>query len=251
MEGESVSANESKQNLDVFKDEYLCPGPDRRVDQHILDLVCDFVLPKISGSRALELGVGDQVWTPKLLERFESVTSVDGSKELLTAMAQKVKGRDWTAVNSFFEDYIPVLLFDTVLITYVLEHVDDPLLILRHARRRWLKEGGRLAVVVPHALSLHRRLAVKMGLASHPAELGDTDRRMGHKHCFTSYEMEKMIINAGFRIIEVKGMFTKVLPNSMLTGCSDEQLKGLFELGLSLPVEYSAAIFILAETAPV
>ncbi len=45
----------------------------------------------------------------------------------------------------------------------------------------------------------------------------------------------------------MKGMFTKSLPNSFLTNCNSEQLSGLFELGLELPIEYSAGIFFLAE----
>lgn len=242
---------DNKRELDSFKNEYLSPTPDRRVDQQVLGLVCEFVISKLAGERVLELGVGDQVWTPKLLEKFGSVTSIDGSQELLSAMQLKLPGKRWTPVHSFFEEYDPEQRFDTVLMTYVLEHVDDPFLILQRARRHWVSEGGRLAVVVPHALSLHRRLAVKMGLVSFPGELGDTDRRMGHKHCFTSYEMEKLIFNAGFRIIERKGMFTKVLPNSMLSQCSDGQLRGLFELGLELPIEYSAAVFFLAQPRPV
>jgi hypothetical protein len=62
--------------------------------------------------------------------------------------------------------------------------------------------------------------------------------------------MEKLIVDAGFKVIEKKGMFTKILPNSMLVQCSDEQLRGMFELGLELPIEYSAAIYFLAETRP-
>lgn len=243
--------NDSNSDLDVFKTEYLSPTPDREVDQRVLTLVAEYVISRLDGGDVLELGVGDQVWTPKLLEKFKVVTSVDGSQELLSAMQRKLAGRKWTPVLSFFEDYRPEQRFDTVLITYVLEHVNDPFLILECARHHWVKEGGKLAIVVPHALSLHRRLAVKMGIASYYGELGDTDRRMGHKRCLTCYEMEKMIVGAGFRIVEQRGMFTKVLPNGLLTQCSDEQLRGLFELGLELPIEYSAAIFFLAEAAAV
>ena len=182
------------------------------------------------------------------MARFADVTSIDGSAELLASLQRKLTGKRWAPVVSLFEEYKPDQPFDTVLATYVLEHVDDPLLILGLVRRMWLKEGGRLAVVVPHALSLHRRLAVKMGLTFYPGELGDTDRRMGHKRCLTCYEMEKLIVDAGFEVLEKKGMFTKVLPNSMLVHCTDEQLRGMFELGLELPIEYSAAIYFLAET---
>jgi 2-polyprenyl-3-methyl-5-hydroxy-6-metoxy-1,4-benzoquinol methylase len=233
--------------LEQINAEYLNPTPDRGVDQKILDFVSDFVISRLSGDRILELGVGDQIWTPKLLDKFDDVTSVDGSSGLLAAMQEKLGGKRWTSVCSLFEDYQPERTFDTVLATFVLEHVDNPEQILQLANQCWLKPGGRLAIVVPHALSLHRRLAVKMGLASYCGELGETDRRIGHKHAFTCYGMEKMLVEAGFQIIEQKGMFTKVLPNKMLVPCSDEQLRGLFELGLDLPIEYSTTIYFLAE----
>ncbi len=243
--------NYADRQLDSFNNEYLSPTPDREVDQAVLELVADYVISRLACRNLLELGVGDQVWTPKLLEKFGKVTSVDGSQELLAAMQRKLAGKNWVPVLSYFEEYRPEELFDAVLITYVLEHVDDPFQILQRARRHWVREGGRLAVVVPHALSLHRRLAVRMGIASYCGELGETDRRMGHKRCLTCFEMEKMIVDAGFRIIEQKGMFTKAFPNRMLTQCTDRQLRGLFELGLELPIEYAAAIFFLAEPRPI
>lgn len=241
---------ESMEGLEKFKDEYLSPSADRRVDQRLVEMVADYIIPKLTGNRILELGVGDQVWTPKLLERFVDVTSIDGSAELLAAMGSRLAGKKWTPVQTYFEDFESERGFDTVLITYVLEHVDDPSLILNRARRLWLRPRGRLAVVVPHALSLHRRLAVRMGLASYCGELGETDKRMGHKRCLTWHEMEKLIVDAGFRILERRGMITKVLPNSMLVHCSDEQLRGLFDLGLELPMDYAAAVFFLAEARP-
>lgn len=242
--------NYSDRPLDSFKNEYLSPSPDREVDQNVLELAADYVIARLEGETVLELGVGDQVWTPKLADKFERVTTIDGSEELLAAMQNKLATKNWAPVVSYFEEYQPEELFDAVLMTYVLEHVDDPFLILQRARRHWVKESGSIAVVVPHALSLHRRLAVKMGLSSYCGELGDTDRRMGHKRCLTCFEMEKMIVDAGFVITERKGMFTKALPNSMLTQCTHDQLRGLFELGLELPIEYSAAIFFLAKPHP-
>jgi 2-polyprenyl-3-methyl-5-hydroxy-6-metoxy-1,4-benzoquinol methylase len=236
-----------KGRFDLNQAEYLHPTPDRKVDQKVLDLVSDYVISRLSGDRILELGVGDQVWTPKLLNKCGEVVTVDGSAALLAAMKRKVPEHRWKPVLSLFEEYEPGSRFDTVVATYIIEHVDDPALIFSLARRKWLKDGGKLVVVVPHALSLHRRLAVKMGLAAYPGELGDTDRRMEHKWCFTYSAMEELIVKAGFKILEEKGMFTKLLPNSMLVQCSDAQLRGMFELGLELPIEYSAAIYFLAE----
>ncbi|MGH9721284.1 MAG: class I SAM-dependent methyltransferase, partial [Bryobacteraceae bacterium] len=172
-----------------MKDVYLNPTPDRVVDNKMMEMIADCVIGKVAGRRVLELGVGEQIWTPKLVDRFAEVTSVDGCQDLLAEMQSRLsshpEGSRWTPVHAYFEEYATERRFDTVFVTYVLEHVDDPGLIIKRAGRLWLEPGGLLVVVVPHALSLHRRLAVKMGLAKFPGELGETDRRLGHKHCFT------------------------------------------------------------------
>src|ERR1051325_4769735 len=200
---------ELRNMLDAPKNVYLRPTPDWVVDQKLIDMAAEFVTARLRGPRVLELGVGAQVWTPSLLRQFEFVTSLDASAELLDAMALTLagtsEGRRWTPVHTYFEDYVPEQRFDTVVATYVLEHVDDPGLVLRRARTLWLRPGGLLAVVVPHALSLHRRLAVKMGIASRPDELGESDRRLGHKHCFTHFEMRRLIEDAGLTVEEQFG----------------------------------------------
>lgn len=243
---------ELQHELETVKKEYLQPTPDRVVDCKFVELIADFMVPKIKGERILELGVGDQIWTPKLVSRFPHVTSLDGSAELLAEMRTRLDGAPgaahWHPVEVYFEEYVPEQRFDGMFATYVLEHVTDPGLIVRRAHDLWLKPGGLLAIAVPHGLSLHRRLGVKMGMSARPDELGDSDRRMGHKHCFTHDEMHKLIEDSGFEVIEEFGMITKVLPNAMLAHCNDAQLRGLFLLGLDLPIEYSGAIGFIARS---
>ena len=239
--------NQKKKEIDAFKDIYLKPTPERKIDQKRVELTADFILPKLKGESILELGVGDQIYTPKLIEKFKDVTTIDASSELLDEMKKKLSSKSWTPIVSFFEDYCPEKKFDIVLATNVLEHVDNPSMILELANKKWLSNGGFLAVVVPHALSLHRRLGVKMGLASFPSQLSDADRLNGHKWCFTYCEIEKMIVEAGFDIVEKRGLFATIFPNSMLVQCSDDQLRGMFDLGLDLPIEYSANIYFLAK----
>ena len=248
MSNDKVSAEE----LEKVNREYLAPSPDRDVDKVVLGFCAEYVVDRLPADRerVLELGLGDQVWTPKLLAKFPHVTSIDGSKALLDTMAESLAGKEsadrWTPVLTMFEDYTPERKFDLTLATFVLEHVDDAYRIIERARTHWLEPNGMLAVMVPHALSLHRRLAVTLGLSQYPAQLGETDRRMGHKICFDYMQMEKMLVDAGYSVVERKGMFTKALPNSLLTGCSHNQLKGLFNLGLELPIEYSASIYFLS-----
>src|SRR5262245_56929818 len=104
-----------KTRFDLNQAEYLDPTPDRQVDQKILDIVSDYVISRLSGNRVLELGVGDQVWTPKLLNKCGEVVTVDGSAALLGAMRRKVPEHRWKPVLSLFEEYEPDSRFDTVV----------------------------------------------------------------------------------------------------------------------------------------
>ncbi|MEA2782723.1 MAG: hypothetical protein QOK29_4267 [Rhodospirillaceae bacterium] len=237
-------------DLDTFASVYLAPTTDRSIDQKLMAMVADAVVARIDGQRICELGIGDQVWTPRLIDRFPDVTSVDGSQLLLADMQRHVgelpQGRRWTPRHSYFEEFTPDAPFDAVLATYVLEHVDDAGVVLKRSFN-WIRPGGRIHIVVPHALSLHRRLSVSMGLANSAAELGETDRRMGHKRVFTFPEMEQLVVEAGYRICHRQGLFCKPLPNSVLEHCNQQQLRGLFNLGCELPMEYAAVAYLIGE----
>lgn len=226
--------------------EYLNPMPDQQVDRFLIACIADVIVPRLRGPRVLEMGVGHRVWSPKLLARFPSVTTVDLSARLLDRLRSEVSGTGWTGICSAFEEFSPEELFDSVVCTYVLEHVDDPLSMLVRVRG-WLRAGGEVAIVVPNGLSLHRRLAGKMGLLQTPTDLGATDRRLQHRRCFTPVQVENLITAAGFRVTERCGLLTKALPNSLLVHCTPEQLRGLVLLGMDLPLELAAAVYWRAE----
>jgi 2-polyprenyl-3-methyl-5-hydroxy-6-metoxy-1,4-benzoquinol methylase len=223
---------------------YLEPSPEKRVDRVFITQVTDLVLSHLPGKRALELGVGHQIWTPRLIERFEHVTTVEHSQLLLDELGSRMKASNWEPVCADFEEYRPAHAFDAILATYVLEHVTDPVKQLS-VMRGWLSEAGHIAIVVPNGLSLHRRLAVYMGISQQPQELSESDQQAGHFHCFRPDEMEAAVLESGYEVVHRAGMILKALPNAVLMHCTDEQLKGLFRLGLELPLEYSGALFYL------
>ena len=148
--------------LDRIAREYREPDPGRRVDQKLISLLVGRTLPWIAGPEVLEMGSGDDQWTRRLIERFGHAYLVDGSHTLIEA-ARKKHGARLTTYHSLFEKLNPGKQFDTVLSSLVLEHVADPEKVLATAAQ-WVKPNGHLIVIVPNALSLHRRLAVAMGL---------------------------------------------------------------------------------------
>ena len=183
------------------------------------------------------MGSGDDQWTERLIEHFGHSHLVDGSRTLLEAARAKYGAR-LTAYHSLFEELQPGKQFDTVLSSLVLEHVESPAKVLATAAQ-WLKPQGRLVVIVPNAHSLHRRLAVAMGLAHAADELGASDVRLGHRWVFTIARLEADLAQVGLQISRKAGWFTKPLPQGMMTEFSDALLEGLMKLGDELPMEYA------------
>lgn len=231
--------------LEQISRQYLDRTPDREVDAFLIGEIAQRVCRGLSGESIIELGVGDRVWTPLLLERFDRVVSVDGSEALIQKVAEELSEPRWTGVVSMFEDFRSDEPVEVVLATYVLEHVDEPEAVLARVRE-WIRNDGLLVVIVPNAGSLHRRLAQAMGLVDDPTALGDADRRLGHKRVFTVEGLIAAVEGAGFRVEAVEGFLAKTLPNSLLVNCTDSQLAGLVELGRALPTDLAAAICLRA-----
>ena len=224
-------------NLDRIAQEYRAPDAGRRVDQKLISLLVGRAIPWMTGPEVLEMGSGDDQWTQRLIEHFGHSHLVDGSRTLIEA-ARKKYGAKLTTYHSLYEELNPGKQFDTVLSSLVLEHVKDPVEVLTKAAG-WLKPEGHLVVIVPNALSLHRRLAVAMGLARAADDLGESDVRLGHRWVFTIGRIEEALAAAGLRIVRQAGWFTKLLPQGMMTGFSDALLEGLMKLGDELPREHT------------
>ena len=239
MENKNFSNDEIK-SLEKISEEYLKPDLGRIVDKKLFSMISDEVLPWIEGPEVLEMGFGDDEWTSKIINKIGHSNLVDGSSILLKASKEKYKEKI-TTYESLFEFFKPDKSFDTILASYILEHVENPVLVLKNVSG-WLKPSGKLIAIVPHAGSLHRRLAVAMGLQKNVSDLGETDHRMGHRRVYSLDTFESDITKAGYQIEMKTGFFTKLLPQSMMHNMSDEMLKGLMNLSHQLPIEYAASI---------
>jgi 2-polyprenyl-3-methyl-5-hydroxy-6-metoxy-1,4-benzoquinol methylase len=234
--------------LDEISRQYLQRPADREVDAVFIDAIAEYIVAKLEGASVIELGLGDRVWTPRLLRRFDRVVSVDGSAELVAAAGAVHTDPRWQGIVSYFEDFTPDQPADVVLATGVLEHVDDPQGVLRRARE-WLVDDGELVVTVPNGESLHRQLAKVMGLVDDPTTPGEADVRLGHKHVFTLDRLLSTVEAAGYHVLEVEGLLAKTLPNSLLVACSDAQLRGLVEVGRLLPPRLAGTLYVRARLA--
>lgn len=229
-----------EKKLEKFAKGYVKPDPGRMVDNKLLSLVVNETLPWIKGPKVLEMGVGDDAWTEKIIKKFGSSNIVDAAEVILKRAKRKYQERINT-FTSLFEEFEPSEKYNTIIVSYVLEHVKDPVEILKRAKT-WIRPNGHLIIIVPHADSYHRRLAVVMGLQKKTEELGTADKKIGHRRVYTMKKMEADITCAGLKVFRKKGLFAKFLPQSLMTGWPDKLIKGYMDLGKKLPMECLASI---------
>lgn len=197
------------------------------------------------GSSALEMGVADGEITKYLFNHFFRVTVVDASEKFLNVIKSKINDERLILVQSYFEDFQPSERFDTILMTHILEHLDDPVAVLRLAGT-WLNDGGRAIISVPNANSLHRQIGVKMGMLTSNDALNEQDRLLGHRRVYTPDLMETHIKESGFKIVKFTGLMLKNLSNRQIEqNWSAELIDAHFQLGFDYPELCSEITYII------
>jgi len=145
---------------------------------------------------ALELGSADGIMTTKLCEEFENVTVVDGSEIFLKQIKGSIKAENVSLVCSMFENFQANEKYNTIFMTHILEHLDEPVELLRRSKE-WLADKGHLLIAVPNANSLHRLIGVKLGMLSKKDELNEQDIILGHKRVYTPELFKEHGIGSG------------------------------------------------------
>ena len=211
-------------------------GPDRKQ----MNFIMNAVLQNCTGPKVLELGYGNGYWTQKLVEFGFEVTVVEGSSILAKRCKEKY-GKTVNVIHSLYEEYAPKEFYDTIIASCVLEHVKNCEIFLS-LLKSWLKDDGNLHIVVPNALSLHRRVGLKMGLLAHLLQLSPQELEVGHQHTFTPEIFKAQLEKSGLRVNFIRGIFVKPLSSIQMIEWSDDLLNAFNELSDELP-EYTAFLY--------
>jgi SAM-dependent methyltransferase len=129
---------------------------------------------------------------------------------------------------------------DMVVVSCLLHEVPDPQRLLA-AARTLCAPGGVVHVNVPSARSLHRLLAVAMGLIPDPATESDTQRTMQQRGVYDAAGLEAELLRAGLEIRDRGSIFVKPFTHAQMQRLVDEGfltaqvLEGLDALAGMLP----------------
>lgn len=200
----------------------------------------------------LELGSFKGDFTKRFLERFDDVTCVEASGDAL-AQAKGKLGDKVKFIHSRFETVTLPQRYDNIVLTHVLEHLDDPVQVLKRVNEEWLADGGRLFLVCPNANAGSRQIAVKMGLISHNAAVTPSEAEHGHRCTYSLDTLERDAVAAGLKVVHRSGIFFKALANFQWDRLlqtdivSKEYLQGCYQLGQQYP-DLCSSIFLLCES---
>lgn len=220
-----------------------------------IDVIHPYMLksfqPFFVGGNLLELGSSRGHLTKRLLQEFEDITCVEASN-LAIADAQNILGDSVKFINSIFETAVLENQFKNIVMTHVLEHLDDPILVLKRINNEWLADGGRFFLVCPNANAPSRQIAVKMGLISHNSAVTAAELEHGHRCTYTLDTLERDATAAGLKVLYRSGIFFKAFANFQWDRLlqtdiiSNEYLDGCYKLGQQYP-DLCSSIFLMCE----
>lgn len=197
----------------------------------------------LHGTTILELGPAEGVMTDLLYKKEYKLSVVEGSK----LFSDKIKNKypDINVYNTLFEEFESEERFDNIILGHVLEHVDDPVAILKHIKN-FLSPDGVILAAVPNARSLHRQASVIMGLLSEEVELNKLDKHHGHRRVFTPETFRNVFYQSGLKVDFFGGYWLKPISNAQIEeSWTQEMLDAFMMLGERYP-DIAGEIYVVA-----
>lgn len=207
--------------------------------------------PFFKKGNLLELGSFKGDFTKRFLPYFNDITCVEASNDAIE-IAKKELNNDVKFINNLFEEVQLPTKYENIVLTHVLEHLDDPVKVLKRINEEWLSDSGRFFLVCPNANAPSRQIAVKMGLITHNSAITPAEKEHGHFITYTLDTLERDAKAAGLKVVFRSGIFFKALANFQWDQLlkteiiSDEYLEGCYQLGQQYP-DLCSSIFLMCE----
>lgn len=197
----------------------------------------------------LELGLGHGFATNLFSDRFSEHLVIEGSEAVIYNFREMFPDCKVEIRNEFFETFDTSKKFDLIVMGFVLEHVEDPVLLLKKFIGL-LSEKGKIYIAVPNAEVLNRRLGHLAGMLPDLTELSEHDQLLGHRRYYTVNSLTSDIEAAGLRINTLEGIYLKPFTTSQIASLNFNSsiIQALCEVGVNYP-ELSCGM--LAEISPI
>lgn len=142
--------------------------------------------------RLLEVGCGSGRFLNRMRDAGWTVQGIDFDPGAAAHVERKYGIH--VSVGSLADMHFPDAAYDVVAMSQVIEHVHDPLALLKQCHRV-LRPGGRLVITTPNALSLAHRLYGRCWRGLEPPR---------HLHVFTPTALERSARAGGFGQLQLR-----------------------------------------------
>lgn len=190
----------------------------------------------------LSLGIGHQYVSEAIIDLFKSgmqhYVVVEGSPEIINSykktLGQVPAGME--IVESYFEEFDTKEKFDAIEMGFVLEHVDDPAVVVNRFKK-FINPDGKIFITVPNARSMHRQLGNLAGFLPDVYQLSKEDHQLGHKRYFDLKSLSKLVVDCGLKVDKTEGLYLKPFTTAQLNSLNlkPEVYEALLVLGIEHP----------------
>jgi SAM-dependent methyltransferase len=208
------------------------------------------IIKNSKGSQSLlELGLGHGFTANIFSGNFSRHVILEGSGAVIENFRSRNPDYKADIVETYFEKYSTEEKFDVIVMGFILEHVDNPLEIIK-AYKRFLAPGGKMFLSVPNSEVLNRRLGHIAGLLDDMEALSQNDHLLGHKRYYSVKSLSAEIVSAGFKIEKIEGIYLKPFTTTQMISLNlnESILNALCEVGINYP-ELSCGILAQISTS--
>jgi len=188
------------------------------------------ILIHARGDTCLEVGAGEGQITKYLVNKFKKVVSIDINQDCLDQIED---ANNLYKICNKFEDIEVDEVYDTIICSNVLEHVDNPKAFLERMTK-WGNEETVFIFVVPNGRSYNRLLGMDIGLIEDPLELTEQDISAGHKRMYGIHHFESDLILSDFEILESGSYIYKPLPNALMDKMNHQLIKKCLSMKMTI-----------------
>lgn len=234
-----MNAEQKRLNAIADNNEY-----DEGVNGKMVKYTAELFRRYMKQGSVLEMGPAQGLATDILHPYFADYSVLDAVAEFIHQI--RLRHSDVKGYVDLFEDFDPPEKYDNIILSHVLEHVENPVFVLSKCRK-WLKNGGVLCAAVPNGNSLHRQVGVKLGMLKEAAELHEGDLRIGHRRVYDLESFIRDFYKAGFTVRKSGGYWLKPISSAQIERTwSEELIQAYMEMGEEYP-DMACNIYIIAE----
>lgn len=194
------------------------------------------------GDRVLEFGCATGLMTAQLAERDVTVQALERS----AAYAEQARARALPGVTVHHGDiaaWTPPGRFEQIVAANLLNELPDPQAFLARCRAH-LAPGGLVHVSVNNPRSLHRIMALEMGLIDDLAAVSERGALYPSTPLMEADTVVALAAQAGLACVHREGVVVKPLTNDRLAELPDGVIEGLDRLARHLP-EHGALNYLI------